>query len=157
MSAEFDLSPLLAPARLWTREQILVRPCPVPREAGVYAWYFREPPPGVPIDGCHSIDGMHLLYVGISPKKPPTNGANPSKQRLLHRVRYHYRGNAYGSTLRLTLGCLLSEQLGIELQRVGSGSQLTFATGEAKLSEWMHDNARVAWLPCDHPGSLSIT
>lgn len=88
------LDALLRPTRLWSRGEILIKPCPVPREAGVYAWYFREAPQGVPVDGCHSFEGMPLLYVGISPKKPPTNGASPSKQRLLHRVRYHYRGNA---------------------------------------------------------------
>jgi hypothetical protein len=142
---------LLNPARVWTRSEVLARPCPVPREAGVYAWYFVSPPPGVPVDGCHVHQGMHLLYVGISPKKPPSNGASPSKQRLWNRVRYHYRGNAYGSTLRLTLGCLLSELLGIELRRVGSGTRLTFATGEAQLSEWMHEHARVAWLPTAVP------
>ncbi|WP_394816236.1 GIY-YIG nuclease family protein [Streptomyces mooreae] len=42
-----------------------------------------------------------------------------STQNLRKRVRYHYRGNAAGSTLRLTLGCLL----GLELRRVGSGKR----------------------------------
>jgi hypothetical protein len=45
-------------------------------------------------------------------------------------VRYHYRGNTAGSTLRLTLGCLL----GLELRRVGSGKRMTFGkAGEATL------------------------
>jgi len=43
---EGDLAPqadvLLNPARLWTRAEVLVRPCPVPREPGVYAWYTLE-------------------------------------------------------------------------------------------------------------------
>jgi hypothetical protein len=43
-----------------------------------------------------------------------------SKQALSHRVRYHMRGNAEGSTLRLSFGCILADQLGIELRRVGS-------------------------------------
>jgi hypothetical protein len=46
-----------------------------------------------------------------------------SRQNLRKRLRYHYRGNAYGSTLRLTLGALLNEQLIIQLRRVGSGSR----------------------------------
>lgn len=38
-----DFGPLLEPEQLWTRGQILVRQdCPVPREAGFYAWYFRK-------------------------------------------------------------------------------------------------------------------
>jgi hypothetical protein len=70
---------------------------------------------------------------------------------LRHRIRYHMRGNAYGSTLRLTLGCLLAEQIGIELRRVGSGTRRTFADGEAKLSEWMNENAYVCWIETDKP------
>jgi hypothetical protein len=51
------------------------------------------------------------------------------------------QGNAYGSTLRLTLGCMLAEKLGIELHRVGGGTRRTFTTtGEAKLSAWMDEN-----------------
>lgn len=57
------------------------------------------------------------------------------------RIRYHYSGNTAGSTLRLNLGCLLAERLGIQLRRVGSGQRLTFAAGEARLSAWMADNA----------------
>jgi hypothetical protein len=51
--------------------------------------------------------------------------------------------NAEGSTLRLTLGCLLADELGIELRRVGSGKRFTFSTGEKRLSEWMEANARI--------------
>jgi hypothetical protein len=67
------------------------------------------------------------------------------------RIRYHYRGNAEGSTLRLTLGCLLSDQLGIQLRRAGSGKRMTFGPGEAKLSEWMAENALVAFYLCESP------
>lgn len=79
--------------------------------------------------------------MGISPKRPPTNGRPPSRENLQSRIRYHFRGNAEGSTLRLTLGCLL----GLELRRVGSGKRLTFAAGEARLTQWLADNARVCW------------
>lgn len=137
---------LLAPGRLWSRIEVLASPSPVPREPGVYAWYFREIPPGVPTAGCHRCGDLTLLYIGIAPKAPPKNGARPSSQRLVDRVRYHYRGNAEGSTLRLTLGCLLSETLGIELRRVGSGKRMTFADGEGVLSGWMAENAFVTWV-----------
>jgi len=46
---------------------------------------------------------------------------------MRERIPYHYKGNAEGSTLRLTLGCPLSEELDIELRRVGSGKRVTFA------------------------------
>ena len=65
--------------------------------------------------------------------------------------RYHYQGNAEGSTLRLTLGCPLSEELDIELRRVGSGTRMTFALGEEGLSQWMTDNAFICWEQDDAP------
>jgi hypothetical protein len=118
----------------------------------VYAWYFDElPHSGLDPAGCHRFEGLPLLYTGISPKRPPVTGAPGSKQNLRKRVRYHYRGNAEGSTLRLTLGCLLAEQLGIELRRVGSGKRLTFAAGEAVLSDWMGAHAFVCWMPTGTP------
>jgi hypothetical protein len=108
---------------LLTREQVLASPCPIPAVAGVYGWT--------------------LLYVGISPKAPPRNGRRPSRQTVRSRVRYHYRGNAEGSTLRLTLGVLLADRLGLELRRVGSGTRRTFSAGEERLSDWMAEHARV--------------
>jgi hypothetical protein len=138
---------LLRPSRVYTRAEVLAKDCPVPEESGVYAWYFTEPP--APTDGCHVHAGLTLQYVGISPTKPPQNGKPPSKQRLRKRVRGHFTGNASGSTLRLTLGCLLAEEIGIELRRVGSGNRLTFADGEQVLSKWMAEHARVCWT--SHP------
>src|SRR5262249_38106261 len=73
---------------------------------------------------------------------------------LYHRIRYHYRGNAEGSTLRLSLGCVLVAQLNLELRRVGSGRRLTFSAGESRLSQWMEDHARVAWHVCEQPWVL---
>jgi hypothetical protein len=144
-------SDLLAPARVFSRDEVLTRPCPVPAVAGVYAWYFRQIPSAeIDTSGCVRHEDLTLLYVGIAPKPPPLNGRAPSKQTLRSRVRYHFRGNAAGSTLRLTLGCLLEERLGIRLTRVGSG-RLTFDSGEARLSEWMSANAFVCWVATPQP------
>jgi hypothetical protein len=144
------LSGLLAPNRLWSRTDVLERPCPVPPVPGVYGWFFREIPPDVPVEMCRQHEDLMLLYVGISPKAPPKNGAKPSSENLRKRIRYHFTGNAEGSTLRLTLGVLLSDRLRIELRRVGSGHRMTFQSeGEARLSEWMGQNAFVASV--DHP------
>jgi hypothetical protein len=38
------VAPLLRPARLWTREEVLARPSPVPAAAGICAWYFTALP-----------------------------------------------------------------------------------------------------------------
>ena len=115
---------------------------------------FPRDPGGVPTANCVQHSGATLLYVGISPSAPPANGKRPSRQSLLHRIRYHYRGNAEGSTLRLTLGCLLADQLSIQLRRVGSGKRMTFGPGEAVLSEWMGQNAFVAFHVCERPWEL---
>jgi hypothetical protein len=53
------------------------------------------------------------------------------------------------------LGVLLASELGIELRRVGSGKRRTFlAAGEARLSDWMAENALVSWLPRREPWRL---
>lgn len=89
-------------------EVVLSRPSPVPAASGVYGWWFRELPADIDTSGCAAKDGLILLYTGISPKKPPSNGKPPSSQQLRKRITTHYTGNAAGSTLRLTLGCLLA-------------------------------------------------
>ena len=141
----------LATAPLLSRSQVLVRPSPVPARPGVYGWSFRELPATLDTSGCLRRDGATLLYVGISPRRPPANGRPPSRQSLRSRIRTHLTGNAAGSTLRKTLGCLLADQLAIQLRRVGSGERMTFVMGEQTLSQWMEDNALVSWVVDDQP------
>jgi hypothetical protein len=62
--------------------------------------------------------------------------------------------SAAGSTLRLSLGCILADQLGIELRRVGRGKRFTFSTGEAALSKWLEEKAGVVWRVCEKPWEL---
>jgi hypothetical protein len=88
------------------------------------------------------------------PQPHPETANHPSRQALYHRLRYHMQGNAEGSTLRLTLGCLLSARLGIGLRRVGSGTRLTFSIGEERVSQWMAEHARVVWHACEEPWKL---
>ncbi|WP_430713975.1 GIY-YIG nuclease family protein [Nodosilinea sp. AN01ver1] len=145
-----DFDPILTPTRLWSRSEVLARNSPIPKKAGVYAWYFRKIPPQVPVENCHRVEGATLLYVGISPSKPSSG-----RQQLKERVRQHYNNNAFGSTLRLTLGCLLANELGIELRREGSsGQRLTFVDGEQTLSDWMATNALVTWMETVEPWVL---
>jgi hypothetical protein len=136
---------LVEPSRLWSRAEVLSKVAAVPSEPGVYAWYFRHAPGETPVNGCLVQQGCYLLYVGISP------GRLISRENLRRRIVYHQRGNAEGSTLRLTLGCLLAAELGIELRRVGSGTRFTFAAGEKPLSQWMAHNALVIWCVTERP------
>lgn len=132
---------LTRPDRLWSAEEVLRRPSPVPAMAGVYGWHFEQAPHPDLVAG-------RLLYVGIAPRYMANR---TSTQNLRKRVRYHFRGNAAGSTLRLTLGCLL----GLELRRVGSGKRMTFGKeGEAALSQWMAENARVCWIEHAEPWTM---
>jgi hypothetical protein len=149
-----EIGAFVAPRRLFSRGEVLVRPSPVLSRDGVYGWWFRHLPPLVETSGCHKYQGLTLLYAGISPNRPPQNGRPPSRQNLRDRIKYHYTGNAEGSTLRKTLGCLLIDELGIQLRRVGSGNRMTFADGEQALSAWMANNAFVSWLVRDSPWEL---
>ncbi len=149
-----DEAELYLAAPPFPRAEVLARPCPVPAAPGVYGWWFRELPAEIDTSGCATKEGLTLLYTGISPSAPPANGKAPSAQNIRRRIRTHYSGNAEGSTLRKTLGCLLSDQLGIELRRVGSGNRRTFVTGEKVLSEWMEQNALVSWVLHPEPWVL---
>jgi len=100
---------LIANPKLFSRQEALSKPCPIPKKPGLYGWYFREIPEGVPVDKCKSINGYKLLYVGISPS------SDMSSQDLRLRISTHFRGNAQGSNLRLMLGVLLENQSGFPL------------------------------------------
>ncbi|NKQ36882.1 MAG: GIY-YIG nuclease family protein [Chloroflexi bacterium] len=130
---------ILAPSKMWSRSEVLnQKPCPVPQESGVYAWYFKQIPSIVPVQDCHRYNDLALLYVGIAPSKPA------SSNNLRNRIRIHFRGDADSSTLRQSIGCLLAEELNIELRRADNG-KVAFGPGETKLSNWMEQNALVTW------------
>jgi hypothetical protein len=61
------------------------------------------------------------------------------------------RGNASSSTLRYSVGCLLSQTLGIQLRRVGKKERFYFLNGEDILSDWLEENALVTWIPHKEP------
>lgn len=147
-----SLSALTNPPLLFSRSAVLTKTCPVPQEPGAYAWFFNEVPYRVPTDDCVIKDGLTLLYVGISPDKiaKPT-----SQQNLRKRITNHYRGNAEGSTLRRSLGVLLTDQSDFPLRRVGSGTRMTFThLGEQWLDGWMEKNAFVGWVEHIAPWKL---
>ena len=153
LTVQEDITDYLA-APIYGRLEVLAMPSPVPRGSGVYGWWFRELPGAMDPHACVSRDGLTLLYAGISPKRPTMNGRTPSRQTLQSRIKTHYCGNAEGSTLRRSLGCLLAPALSLELRRYGSGTRLHFGTGEQELSRWMDRNAFVSWLSTPEPWLL---
>lgn len=120
-----------------------------PREKGVYAWWFAPGALPVPTDGCAVAEGSELLYVGIAPRKPSSAGKE-SASRLRTRLIAHARKDASRSTLRLSLGVLLLDQLGLTLGmhrgRLNWGPE-----GELALTRWMNEHARISWVLDDEP------
>ncbi len=131
----------------WWRDLAQNKELP-PRVGGVYGWFFKGVPRLIHADGCIRRGEMTLLYLGISPE---SLGSGAS---LRTRIRYHYLGNAEGSTLRRSLGCVLEGQLGTVLHRVGSGGRRTFGPKEAQLTQWMAENAAVTWVETAEPWLL---
>lgn len=115
---------------------------PPPRRPGVYGWYFDELPPYVTKDGCVPIKTgrwplrtkWHLLYIGK---------AEYLRDRI---VKHHIKGRHYPkgtmSSLRLSLGCLLSSKLGLNLNYPPE----TFGKKEEKFNAWLKDHARITWI-----------
>jgi hypothetical protein len=148
----FEPLPIAPPNRLHSRAEVLSRPSRVPAKHGLYAWYFSDVPQAVPTEGCLTVDEKKLLYIGSVPDKASKPN---SRQSLLRRIRYHYKGNAEGSPLRRTLGVLLEEKSKFPLRRVGKGKRITLTrAGERYLDEWMERNAFVAWMACPEPWIL---
>ena len=140
---------LTDPSVFYSRSEVLSKPSPVPAERGLYAWFFKEVPGITSMDGCIVKDNLTLLYVGISPKN------DTSTQNLRKRITYHYRGDAEGSTLRQTLGVLLTKESDYPMRRVGRGKRMTFThLGKGWLDDWMESNAFVCWVT--HPSPWEI-
>jgi hypothetical protein len=139
---------LVYSSRLYRWSELKNNPTLPPRSPGVYAWFFKRVPQGVPTDSCVVRNDATLLYVGISPKNDKTKGT------LQDRLWSHFEGIAEFSTLRTTLGCLLEDELGTILRRVDSGKTQTFVEKESALSGWMADNARIAWIETRKPWVL---
>ncbi|WP_201308900.1 GIY-YIG nuclease family protein [Puerhibacterium puerhi] len=145
MSALHAKEALLAPNRATSQVEALGSPSSVPAEPGVYAWYFDISPLEALPEGVYENELGHLLYVGIAPRKPRSRDGRPSRENLRKRIREHFSGDASRSTLRLTLGSLLSDELKLQLRRVGASERRTFGEGEAVLSDWIAEHARACW------------
>jgi len=146
------------PRKLISRSQLIKNPKSIDSVSGLYGWYFKNFPVTIPKNDCIQFKGYHLLYIGISPDKI---GKPKSRENLNTRIKYHYTGNAYGSTLRLSLGTLLTDESDFPLRRVGSEKPIrskqrfTFThLGEQWLDKWMESNAFVYFIEHKEPWNL---
>lgn len=135
-----------------TIDKIIDGSCPIPKQRGVYSWYFRNYPKNIPSEGCVHFEDKTLLYIGIAPSE---QNKRTSSSTLFSRIRgQHVKGNARSSTLRRSLGCLLSEQLGIKFEGNDNRRKPFTQESEKKLTEWMLQNALVVWTLHDEPWKL---
>jgi len=143
---ESYLRAITQPTRLYIPSQVLGS-IPSDVKKGVYAWWFRNIPPDVPVDGTVVADDRHLLYIGTGPVSPT------SKSNLRERLRSHVSPDASRSTLRKSLGCIL--EFPFEITRK-SKNNLHYGLGEceARLSQWLEKNARVSWAAHPSPWEL---
>lgn len=114
-----------------------------PKEGGIYAWWFAPGALPVPAREYATAEGFDLLYTGISPRKPTAAG-KASTGNIRSRLRSHAKSDASWSTLRLSLGILLADDLGLTLAL--HARRVHWGTGEAVLSELMQRHARVSWV-----------
>lgn len=136
-------SVLLAPTQTIPPSEVSRAPA-IP---GIYGWWFTPGSLPVPSREYVRFDGRELLYVGISPRRPTRDGRH-SGGNLRRRLRSHVRHNASTSTLRLTLGLLLAEQLGLQLGAYRGRAHFG-PDGEDRLSAWLEEHGQVSWV--EHP------
>jgi len=112
----------------------------VPKEPGVYAWYFEPSKLGIR-SGYYEVlaDGLALLYSGTVP------GRKGSRGNLRDRLRNHIKNTARQSTLRLSLGALLLDKLSLEPRKRPDG-RVDFGSTERILSEWITQHGAVSWV-----------
>lgn len=134
-----DHSPLLNP------ETVGAATTGLPANPGLYAWWLADPQklPQVPLTP--RADGLSLIYLGIAKSGPNAN--SDLRSRVLGK---HIRGSLGNSTLRRSLAALLWEEQG--WKPIWPSDRVLLSPEEnLKLSQWMAQNLRVAWLPHPEP------
>jgi len=134
--------------KLHSPAEILNGRIEVPKNPGIYAWYFDRAPGLLSDIGC---DGWTPLYVGIAPRNSRSTGD------LYTRIREKHLGKRLNaSTLRFSLAYLLHEEedLRIRLSTASPSSYWLGDEGETILTDWMKTHARVFWQEHDQPWGI---
>lgn len=135
---------------LTSSHQIASNPTLVPHEPGVYFVFFDsgtcllEQCGYLEFDDTYpvSVDGYDLLYVGATMRD------------LRLRLMNHLTGNSRASSLRMTLGALLSEELHLEPVGDGTRTYFDFGDGERRLTDWIGAHTRVGFQACSNPFAI---
>ena len=106
----------------------------IPADPGLYVWYFRLLTGGLQTETCLRRGEWVLLYLGKTTKS------------LRGRTKEHFEGDTIASgAIREGVGALLAKELNLRHHRKGDDWTLDRA-GEGRLTEWLHQNARVAFV-----------
>lgn len=120
---------------------------PVPKEPGIYAFYFSEEITKMTY-GCELEYGDYtLLYLGIAPTK------YSSSSNIRKRIRQHYTGNIQGSTLRKTLACLINEEKPLQFRDPQEKRPKLKDNSRKELNRWITEYSRITWYPVEKPWS----
>ena len=142
---------LLEPEQLLAAAEILNDRSLLPELPGIYAWWFRTAPFGVPLEGCNRSDDFTLLYVGIAPRAPSRAGG-VSRSTLRSRIGRNHLGNRIAaSTLRRSLAALLADQLHLEIGINEAGKKVMRRADEAALTVWLAENAALSFMVDEKP------
>lgn len=132
------------PERLFSIPELIGLPRETWPSAGIYGWWFDVMPGSCPLGNATGFSRWHLLYVGIGPVNEASG--RTFRDRVLAN---HVKGTARNSTLRLSLGSLLWDSIG--LMPTPYGGKVNFGTTESALSEWMNAHCRVSWVTHPEP------
>ena len=139
------------PTEILPVSSIVKEPTIVPDASGYYCWFFKRAPHILPVKNCSLVQGLPPLYIGIA------KSSEKSKSSLRKRIyRNHINGRARQSTLRLSLGVILSEESGyfLRLHKNEKRKYWLASKGEAWLSSWMNENAFVGFVECCDPKAV---
>jgi len=120
-----------------------------PLADGFYAWWVKQGAlTGVPGRPHPTEPGLHLLYVGISPRDAASQ--QNLRARLLDN---HIGGNTGSSTFRFVLASLLLSDLDLHPRKKAKKVVLD-REDNVRLREWQTENLRVTW--CERPAPWEI-
>ena len=136
--------------KMYQRKYVLSKNSSCPRSNGIYAWYFKDGLFKLPNQKSISRHKNYsILYIGIAPSRLT------SKSNIRKRIFNHFRGTAYGSTLRLSLGVLLSNKSKFILRRIKNKKMIRFTDeGEDWIDNWLEKNSLVSWFANQHPWKI---